>query len=94
MWLIVKPTIFFPAGANMASLPQFRTMRITLLPGDITRVAADAIVNAANSGLPGRRRGGRCCTVGPVWSGGGFGMEVVREVIFVCYDETNFRIYR
>ena len=166
-------------------------MKIELLQGDITAVAADAIVNAANSSLLGgggvdgaiHRKGGRAIlddcirirerqgggdtgeavyttagnlpakyvihTVGPVWHGGGSGEEKLLEncylnsmkiaedlgvksvafpnistgvyhfpkreaariavnalrqyqssgtkiakVIFVCFDEENFEIYR
>jgi O-acetyl-ADP-ribose deacetylase (regulator of RNase III) len=37
----------------MSATKTFGERTVTLIEGDITRVAADAIVNAANSGLAG-----------------------------------------
>src|ERR1039457_6084504 len=54
-----------------------KTLKLTT--GDITRVAADAIVNAANSALAARHV---CHAVGPVYRGGQHGEP---ELLASCY---------
>ncbi|MCU0895006.1 MAG: macro domain-containing protein [Rhodospirillales bacterium] len=62
--------------------------RIEIVEGDITRLAVDAIVNAANSSLLGLTRGYGLPaphvihTVGPVWRGGGANEEAL---LASCY---------